>query len=79
MHHSLAPLSALVFNSGLPFFLSITGVVPATTFLKESGLPITGRGEVLVDKVKLNDLRDLLNLLLHFFFFFFSSAVHESC
>ena len=44
--------------------------MPATTFLKESGLPITGRGEVLVDKVKLNDLRDLLNLLLHLFFFF---------
>ena len=28
-----------------------TGVVPATTFLKDSGVPMTSRGEVVVDKV----------------------------
>ena len=38
-----------VFNFSLPLFY--TGVVPATNFLKDSGLPMSGRGEVLVDKV----------------------------
>ncbi len=27
------------------------GVVPATEYLKESGLPMTSRGELIVDKV----------------------------
>ncbi len=33
--------------------LCYTGVVPATEFLKDSGVPMTPRGEVIVDKVRL--------------------------
>ena len=32
----------------------VAGVIPATDFLKESGLPMTGRGEVVVDQVCLS-------------------------
>ena len=31
--------------------VTIAGVVPATEYLKESGLPMTGRGELVVDSV----------------------------
>ena len=33
------------------YLLDLTGVVPATDFLKDSGIPMTSRGEVIVDEV----------------------------
>ena len=39
------------------------GVVPATDFLKDSGLPMTGRGEVVVDEVRITkDTNDHLRI-----------------
>ena len=31
--------------------MMLTGVVPATDYLKDSGLPLSTRGELIVDKV----------------------------
>ena len=33
-------------------FVCFTGVMPATDYLKESDLPLTSRGEVEVDEVR---------------------------
>ena len=47
--------------------VAVTGVVPATEFLKESGVQLTQRGFVTVDKVSLReksysvDTRDVVN------------------
>ena len=31
--------------------LSLSGVIPSTDFLKGSGVPLSSRGDVIVDKV----------------------------
>lgn len=40
-----------VTNSISCLFLSFLGVIPSTDFLKASGVPLSSRGDVVVDKV----------------------------